>query len=194
MSTVYNNSSAKQKDNKTNTKKIVAIACVFVLIIVAVAVFMQNKTSMQESLIRIHIRANSNSEQDQAVKLKVRDKVTEYLTVELDGVKTHDDAYNRLLSLQDSIQSQAISVLQQNGFFYGAKITINNEFFPTRTYEGIVVDSGYYDAVIIELGTGTGDNWWCVVYPPLCFIKQGDSSAFEYKSKLQEIWDKWFGK
>lgn len=189
----YQSSHSTHSPKTTLSKKIIAIVCIAILLITTIIVISNNHQQSQESLIRIHIRANSNSDQDQAIKLKVRDRVTDYLTKELDGVKTHDQAYERLLQLQDNIQAQSISVLQQNGFLYGAKITINNEYFPTRTYEGIVVESGYYDAVIIELGSGLGDNWWCVVYPPLCFIKQGNSTDFEYKSKLQEWWDKWFG-
>jgi len=192
------NNSTQNRDfgkNKNRfSKKAIGLIGVAILLIVAVVAVLNNRAKLQYDLIRIHIRANSENKEDQDVKLKVRDQITEYLECELDGVKTHDEAYSRLLELQEDIKSVAIETLRQNGFFYGARVTINNEFFPTRTYEGIVVQSGYYDAVIVELGQGIGKNWWCVIYPPLCFINRGDySTEWEYKSILEDIWHSIFG-
>ena len=67
---------------------------------------------------------------------------------------------------------------------------LNNEYFPTRAYDDLVLENGYYDALIIELGSGKGDNWWCVVYPPLCFADC--TQKIEYKSKFLEIINKIF--
>ena len=63
-------------------------------------------------------------------------------------------------------------ILRQKGFNYVSNVKINNEYFPSRTYENTTLESGYYDAVIIELGEAKGDNWWCVMYPPLCFVNK----------------------
>ena len=76
-------------------------------------------------------------------------------------------------------------MLLESGFNYQSKVQIREEYFPTRVYDGITLDAGVYDAVIIELGNAQGQNWWCVVYPPLCFVNVG--TKYEYKSKILEI-------
>lgn len=155
-----------------------------------------NTNSEKYDLIRIHIRADSNLAQAQAVKLEVRDRVTSYLTAELNGIMDYSTAYKMIGERMDSIRAVADGALAASGFGYKASARLNNEYFPTRDYDGVVVVSGYYDALIIELGSGKGDNWWCVIYPPLCYITaSGDSGeAFGYKSWFKEMYDKFFGK
>lgn len=146
------------------------------------------------SLIRIHIRADSNDAADQAVKLKVRDAVCAYLEKELSGVTDFQSAYKGIKKRLEKIESAADEVLKREGFSYTAKARLNNEYFPTRSYEGVVVESGYYDALILELGSGKGDNWWCVIYPPLCYLEAQGQGGFQYKSKIKELWDKYFSR
>ena len=85
-------------------------------------------------------------------------------------------------------------ILSDNGFSYTSKVSLNEEYFPTRAYGEYVLESNFYDAIIVELGEAIGDNWWCVVYPPLCFVeaKQLDTNNIVYKSKLLEIIRKFF--
>ena len=132
-------------------------------------------------LLRLHIRANSNSEIDQAVKIKVRDKINQYLAGNITAT-SFAAAYAEISLRLKKITEIADGVLKDNGFNYGAKAEIDNEYFPTRVYGNVEVPEGYYDALIIKLGAGAGDNWWCVVYPPLCY---GDK--FEYKSIFAEL-------
>ena len=143
------------------------------------------KSSVNEEYLRIHIRANSNEEVDQSVKYLVKEKLVNYLTPILSYCKTKEKAEIELTNRLTEIEKIADSVLLSNGYLYKSKAKINTELFPTRTYENLTLDCGYYDALILELGDGKGDNWWCVVYPPLCFV---DSSAGSiYKSKILEI-------
>ena len=132
-------------------------------------------------LLRLHIRANSNSELDQAVKLKVRDEVNKYIADNVDK-STFDDAYADIGERLDDISALADGVLRANGYYYGAKAKLANEYFPTRMYNDVTVPEGNYDALIIELGDALGDNWWCVVYPPLCY-----GEGFKYKSFFAEL-------
>lgn len=141
-------------------------------------------------LIRIHIRANSNESADQAVKLKVRDRLSAEMTDKLSDVKTFATAYRRIEKMLDNLSDIADEVLAENGFDYKSRVRLNNEYFPTRTYEGVVVESGYYDALIVELGSGKGDNWWCVIYPPLCYVEAQAGSKVEYASLIKELWEK----
>ena len=85
-----------------------------------------------------------------------------------------------------------LRILKSNGFNYLSNVKIANEEFPLRVYENITLKEGYYDAVIVELGKAEGDNWWCVMYPPLCFY--GETENVKYKFKLKEIIDAFFNK
>ena len=85
----------------------------------------------------------------------------------------------------------ATQVLKEQGFAYSASAEIKKESFPTRVYGEYTLPAGEYSALIIRLGSGKGDNWWCVVYPPLCFAST-DTDVI-YKSKIQEIIEKWAG-
>ena len=95
---------------------------------------------------------------------------------------------------KDQICNVANKTVSTNGFCYTSTARVSKEIFPTRSYDGVVFDQGEYDALIIDLGDGTGDNWWCVVYPPLCFVGgEVTGKNLVYKSKLQEIIQKFFG-
>lgn len=165
-------------------------------IVIAVLVFCISfcgcAKNTDDGLLRLHIRANSNNAADQAVKLKVRDEVVRYLDKELGGIDDLEVAISELNKRTGRIKEIADSVLTQNGFYYGADAHVVNEYFPTRMYEELIVESGYYDALIITLGAGAGDNWWCVIYPPLCYLEVTESNKVKYKSKIKELIDKYF--
>ncbi len=132
-------------------------------------------------MLRLHIRANSNSQDDQAVKLKVRDAVNDYIENNI-RKSTFDEAYAEIGERLDILSDIATGKLRENGFSYSARAVLRNEYFPSRMYKDEVVPEGYYDALIIELGEAAGDNWWCVIYPPLCYGEE-----FVYKSFFAEL-------
>ena len=144
-----------------------------------------------EQVVRIHIRANSNSEEDQAVKLAVRDDITARLTVMLNGCESKDDALAVLAKNSDSLRETAQSALKTRGFDYKARVELKTETFPEREYDGYVFPAGEYDALMIYLGEGAGDNWWCVAFPPLCFLP-GDGENVTYSSWVKELLDRIF--
>lgn len=152
-----------------------------------------NKTS--NDYLRIHIRANSNLQIDQNVKYKVKDEVVGFLTPLIANCKNLTDVENMVEKNKTNIESVCNKVLKQNGFLYTATAKIKQEFFPTRAYGEYVLESDFYDALVIELGSGSGDNWWCVVYPPLCFLnaKEINGTNLKYKSKIYELINKFFG-
>lgn len=132
-------------------------------------------------LLRLHIRANSNSKADQAVKLKVRDAINVYITNNIKK-STFDEAYSEIGARLDIISDIADRTLKAHGFYYGARAKLTYEYFPSRMYHDVTVPEGMYDALIVELGSGKGDNWWCVIYPPLCY-----GEDFKYKSFFKEL-------
>ncbi len=172
-------------------KVCISFLIVGIIILSVMGVILPKETETKEYL-RIHVRAASNSEIDQQVKYKVKDAVVNFLTpyiVECDTKKMAEDMLKENLT---AIEKVANRVLKENGFTYTAKAQVKNEEFPTRIYEDVELEAGFYDALILELGGGAGDNWWCVVYPPLCFKGQGNS--YVYKSKIKEIIDSFFNK
>ncbi len=144
--------------------------------------------SAREQYIRIHIRANSNESCDQAVKLEVRDAIIKHLEPLAASAKNKKEMMSMLVCDIEAIQAVAKGTLCANGFGYGAAVRLAREDFPEKTYGELTLEAGSYDALIITLGGGEGDNWWCVAFPPLCFIPATDNGTNEirYKSKLAE--------
>lgn len=148
-----------------------------------------NSTSTDtcSEFLRMHIRADSNEAAAQAVKYSVRDKVVEYLTPLVAEYPTKREAIMGISQNIAEIERVATQVLRDKGFGYSATAELKKEEFPTRVYEEYTLPAGEYSALIIRLGSGEGDNWWCVVYPPLCFAATGENIV--YKSKIKEIID-----
>lgn len=141
--------------------------------------------------LRIHIRAHSNEDSAQAVKYLVRDELVEYLTPIVADCADKDQALLQVEKRLHALSDLASEVLARNGFSYGAVATLQTETFPTRVYGDYTLPAGEYSALIVELGSGSGDNWWCVVYPPLCFTTAYGKNGIIYKSKILEILQKW---
>lgn len=166
----------------------IVFLCLTIIVLSGVS-YLTMPTTKKEYL-RIHIRANSNEQIDQAVKYKVKDDVVAFLTPKIAECDTFQKAINLLTDNLTEIEKVANTTLKENGFTYTSKASVKNEKFPTRKYEDLVLDGGFYDALILELGSGDGDNWWCVVYPPLCFV--GNGEGYVYKSKIMEIINNFF--
>lgn len=170
-------------------------ACILLLAVAIITLsaveFIGNNFSVHTEYLRIHIRANSNDDADQEVKYAVKDEIVSFLTPLLADCDTKEKAESVLKENLKNVESVADAVLIKNRKDYRSSAKIKNEEFPTRKYENLTLESGYYDALIVNLGSGEGDNWWCVVYPPLCFVGTG---KYEYRSKIKEIIDRFFYK
>lgn len=153
-----------------------------------------SQSSSQEQYLRIHIRANSNLTTDQNIKYKIKDELVKYLTPLVVECESFDSVVDMVETHKKDMENICDDILSDNGFSYTSKVSLNEEYFPTRAYGEYVLESNFYDAIIVELGEAIGDNWWCVVYPPLCFVeaKQLDTNNIVYKSKLLEIICKFF--
>lgn len=171
------------KKNLANVKiRITFICCCIILL--ATQFF---ACGIKPEYLRIHIRANSDSFEDQQIKYKIRDEVVLFLTPIITNCNSKEQAINAVSEAKSEINRLIDGLLIENGFNYKSNIDIRKENFPTRIYEGVTLESGVYEAVIIELGRAEGQNWWCVVYPPLCF-SGGDNIT--YKSKIFDIINK----
>lgn len=164
---------------------LITISCIAIALILGLSGLVEQESQVQ--YLRIHIRANSNSEQDQTVKYKVKDNVVEALIPLLSQIESFEEAKCVISENFSMIEQVANQTLQDNGFSYTSSAKISNEYFPTRTYENITLEEGYYDALILNLGSGEGDNWWCIVFPAFCFTQTKKSDNIVYISQIWEI-------
>lgn len=126
--------------------------------------------NLSNSVFRLHVLANSNSEEDQALKYKVRDSVLEYVNTIAKNANSKDELINIIKDNVTNIKQIAENTILENGYNYSVNISIGNFEFPTKNYGDISLPSGFYDALRIEIGEASGNNWWCVMFPPLCFV------------------------
>ena len=125
---------------------------------------------LSNKILRLHIIADSDSEEAQAVKLLVRDAVCEYLSPLPEGIDTKETVCAYLNEHLSELIAVANGVLQENGCTYRASACIERRFFPLKTYGAYCFPPGEYDALCITLGSGQGQNWWCLAFPSLCLI------------------------
>ena len=176
-------------------KKVCIIFLLSIIISLTAFGFAQTSPNFSNELtaspyLRIHIRADSNETEAQTVKYYVRDALVEYLTPLVADYDTKDSAMQGVRAHLSDLERIATQTLLEKGFSYGAQAELTTECFPTRVYGEYTLPSGEYSALIIKLGSGKGDNWWCVVYPPLCFAS-GSGENVIYKSKIAEIIREW---
>ena len=174
-------------------KKIVLAVASLIILIGIIMLTPSKHTDTNADFLRIHIRADSNSQDDQNVKYVVKNAVVDYLTPYLTEATTKQKAMSIVKSHLSGIEQTCNKVLVENGFNYTSKARLTVEEFPDRSYNGVTLAAGVYDALIVELGSGSGNNWWCVVYPPLCFVggESNGTNQIIYKSKLAEIIRQW---
>lgn len=137
--------------------------------IFSVVSFSQECDGIREKMLRMHVIANSDSDDDQALKLKVRDEVLSYGKELFDGSVTADQAKEKISPHIKEIEEVALNVIRREGYDYTVKVTVENEYFDTRIYDGsVTLPAGIYTAVKVIIGEGKGKNWWCVMFPPMC--------------------------
>ena len=129
-----------------------------------------SQKELSENVLRLHVIANSNLAIDQEVKLEVKDELVKRYTEMLPKNLTKESAIKFTKEHLADLCDISNRVLNENGMSYGASIRIARVYFPDKTYDNAVFPKGDYDAVQVLLGEGRGENWWCVLYPPLCFI------------------------
>ena len=123
-----------------------------------------------DSVLRLHVVANSNTPEDQALKLHVRDAVLDLMRDFLTGEEDKQTVINLVEANFPAIITRAENVLAEHNAVFMVEAQITRERFPTRHYDGISLPPGYYTALRINIGTATGTNWWCIAFPPLCFV------------------------
>lgn len=171
---IYEKEYRKQRENykKWSVKKcilFVIIAIVFAVMVGQITYLHQLQQQVADKVIRFHVLANSDSSADQELKLAVRDCVGTYLGEQLEGAKDVETGKNRILSYLDEIEDCASDEIAKRGYDYPVSASLETCHFPIKAYGKAVFPPGNYQALRIVIGEGEGKNWWCVLYPNLCF-------------------------
>ena len=127
-------------------------------------------SDISESVFRLHVIANSDSEEDQNLKYIVRDNVLEYMNEIGKNASSKEEIISIINEHKVDFYNIAVNTIKEQGYDYDVNINIGNFEFPTKTYGDISLPAGFYDALRIEIGSAKGKNWWCVMFPPLCFV------------------------
>ncbi len=127
-------------------------------------------TDIADSVFRLHVIANSDSDEDQNLKYIVRDRVIEYMSSISQNASSKEDVIEIAKANLDKIQAIASQTIRENGYTYSVNVEVGNFSFPSKRYGDITLPPGYYDALRIKIGKAEGQNWWCVMFPPLCFV------------------------
>ena len=201
-----------------NTVKRISIILSLFILYTCICAFSYATTvssDIANSVFRLHILANSDSEEDQALKLKVRDNVLGYMKEISSNVSSKEEIISLMEENLDAFEGIALETIHNEGYNYDVKLSIGKFDFPTKTYGDISLPSGMYDALRIEIGEAKGHNWWCVMFPTLCFVDvssgvldedskevlesnlneeeydlvSGDSIGINFKFKILEFFD-----
>lgn len=153
-------------------KRILKIIIIFLLLFLFIFLNIKNYVSavsyeLKENIFRLHIIANSNSIEDQNLKLKIRNKIINYMN----NIKTNskEETIKIISSNIAEIETIVKNTIKENNFNYDVSIEIGEFYFPTKYYGNISLPAGIYDAIKIKIGKAEGENWWCSLFPPLCF-------------------------
>lgn len=143
---------------------------------------------VKDSLIRFHVLANSDSKEDQDLKIKVKNAIIKDLYTDLSNSKSIDETRNILVSKEDEIKALSEKIINEEGYNYKVNIELKRENFPEKQYGSITLPQGNYEAFRVIIGNGNGHNWWCVMFPPLCFIDvtKGKVEDEESRKKLDD--------
>ena len=150
----------------------IVLFLLFIFIIVCANSYVSAVSSnISSSVFRLHVIANSDSPEDQNLKYIVRDKVLDYMNSLVDTNISSKEETMRIVSENlENFKSIAQDTVYENGYDYEVNVEIGNFAFPTKTYGDIALPTGYYDALRVTIGSAEGKNWWCVMFPPLCFV------------------------
>ena len=141
------------------------------------ALALRTQDELADKVVRLHVLANSDSEEDQALKLRVRDAVLEQATAILEQSADRREAESRLRGQLLELERIAAKEIAAEGYDYPVTVNLENTDFPTKEYDGFTLPAGEYLALRVIIGEGKGQNWWCVVFPPLCTAASADVPA-----------------
>ena len=169
-------------------KHIFILISLFIIFITTSIITYSNTvfTGLENNIFRLHILANSDSEKDQNLKLKVRDGIIDYIKDINENSTTKAETIKNVKENLNKIEERCKKILKENDSDYEVSLEIGNFYFPTKFYGNISLPAGEYDALRINIGEAKGQNWWCSLFPPLCFIDISSGYLSDEDSKILE--------
>lgn len=162
------------------SKKCRLLICIAIVIIVSLVIVKKEvktdidacriQESIAQNIIRFHVRANSDSDSDQQLKLKVKNEVTALLQPMLTNSDSVEQSRNIIAQHMQDIKDTALDTIHNEGYSYDVDVYFEKSYFPMKSYADVTFPPGEYEAFRIDIGDAEGRNWWCVLYPPLCFV------------------------
>ncbi len=174
---------------KSNLSKFFIIFLLLAIFILLSANSYVNAVSsnIADGVFRLHVIANSDSVEDQNLKYKVRDALLDYMNSICSDVSSKEDAMNIASEHLEDFKAIAENVIYENNYTYPVSVEIGKYNFPTKNYGDVSIPAGIYDALRVKIGKASGKNWWCVMFPPLCFVDVSSGIVpNESKELLQE--------
>ncbi len=173
---------------KKNLKMVITLTfLIFIYTTICAISYAQNISSnIANSVFRLHVIANSDTKEDQDLKYLVRDNLLSYMNSICKNCSSKQEAISIVQKNKENFEKIAINTIEENGYSYPIKINIGNFEFPTKNYGDISLPAGYYDALRVEIGEAKGQNWWCVMFPPLCFVDVSSGVVPEESKELME--------
>lgn len=156
-------------------KCVLCLALVILMGFILFYTYIGDSQNQYEGIVRLHVLANSDTVGDQALKLKVRDAVIEYMEKQED-LHSAEETREYLGENLDRLEKIAEGVIASEGYDYSAKADLGVRYIPEKTYGDITFPAGNYEALNITIGRGEGENWWCVLFPPLCLLDEGTAA------------------
>ena len=167
---------------------------IFVSIIMIILLMLSSKKDyyvIPDESIRFRIIANSNSTNDQYIKIKVKDVLEKKVTSDLKKSKTIEESRNIIKDNMDSYERLIKETLVNLNYDTEFTINFGNNYFPDKEYKEVLYEKGYYESLVVTLGKGEGDNWWCVLFPPICTLEVEENKDIEYKIFVKELFEKY---
>ena len=162
------------------SKKCRLLICIAIIIIVSLVIVKEEvktdidacriQESIAQNIIRFHVRANSDSDSDQKLKLKVKNEVVTFLQPILAQSDSVEESRNIIAQHMQEIKDTALDTIHNEGYSYDVDVYFEKSYFPMKSYADVTFPPGEYEAFRIDIGEADGRNWWCVLYPPLCFV------------------------
>lgn len=177
-------------------KKIILIV---ITVVVALLVYINvnaetDEIIIPEAAIRVRVIANSNTIQDQSMKMKVKENIEKTISPKLIDVESIEEARTIINNELEQLNQEIEVLFQNNNYNQEFLIHFGDNYFPEKDYKGVHYEAGAYQSLVVTIGEGEGDNWWCVLFPPLCLLEanDNDTSDVEYQFFVTKMLEKIF--
>ena len=172
--------------------KYVPYFIVVIVLYIIIGHFLSAKYTIPKEAIRVRVIANSNDKYDQDIKMNVKNIVENDMYKIMNDVDNVDSARDKINDNIPILSNDINKYLNKVDYNKNVDINFGYNYFPTKEYKGVEYKEGMYESLVVTLGKGEGDNWWCVLFPPICMIEAEESTDVEYTTMVKEMMNKYF--